>query len=548
MKSALPSGAPAPSFDDPLGMLSACHRRIERQFATLARLQRHLPERGCDDDARAAARAILKYFDDAAPNHHADEEQSLFPRLAALRPPVAPDLVAALLAEHATLAERWNRLRPLLSGIADGAGAVLPPADVEAITAAYASHIAREDGELIPLARAKLDAGGACRDRPRNGGSPRRVLRPGREGMTLWLLRSLRLVAAAVALLALATGVRAQQPSPYAIDVPPWFTETFLDFRDDVADAAKNGRRLMIYFGQDGCPYCRQLMVTNFSQRPDRRQDAAALRPDRAQHLGRPRNDLDRRTRHEREGARARARRPVHADAAVPRREGCCRRSPQRLLAAASLRGGARLRRRPAGEAARRSPPILRARPRSRRNATLADESVLRRGRPTTSRASPAASRSRSSSRRPYCSACDELHRDAMRRPDVQAQLARFDVARFELGVRTELTAPGGGRVRADAWARDLGVAYAPTIVFFDAGGREVFRIDAYLRAVPHRLGPRLRRERRVPQRTVVPALRPGARRAAARRRRLGRSPGIGAVGQSRGRDRRALAARTSRG
>jgi len=157
MKSGLPSAAPAPSFDDPLGMLFACHRRIERQLATLARLQRHLPENGCDDDACAAARAILKYFDSAAPNHHADEEQSVFQRLAALRPPVAEVLVASLHVEHAALAERWNRLRPLLSGIAVGARAVLPPAEVEAITAAYATHIAREDGELIPLARAKLD-------------------------------------------------------------------------------------------------------------------------------------------------------------------------------------------------------------------------------------------------------------------------------------------------------------------------------------------------------------------------------------------------------
>ena len=72
-----------PGFDDPLGMLAACHRRIERELATLERLQRHLPEHGCDDDARAAAGAILKYFDGAAPNHDADEEQSLFPRLLA---------------------------------------------------------------------------------------------------------------------------------------------------------------------------------------------------------------------------------------------------------------------------------------------------------------------------------------------------------------------------------------------------------------------------------------------------------------------------------
>ena len=43
-------------------------------------------------------------------------------------------------------------------------------------------------------------------------------------------------------------------------------------------------------------------------------------------------------------------------------------------------------------------------------------------------------------------------------------------------------TAPEGAKVKADAWARDLACRYTPTIVFFDAGGREVFRIDAYLR------------------------------------------------------------------
>jgi len=70
-----------------------------------------------------------------------------------------------------------------------------------------------------------------------------------------------------------------------------------------------------------------------------------------------------------------------------------------------------------------------------------------------------------------------------LKRPEVRSQLARFDVARFGLGVRTELTAPRGDRIRADAWARDLRVAYAPTFVFFDVDGGEVFRIDAYMRA-----------------------------------------------------------------
>jgi|GEM_PF-2722120 len=90
------SEATAPAFDDPLGMLLACHRRIERQLATLARLQRHLPEHGCDVDARAAARGILRYFDTAAPSHHADEEVSVFPRLRGAVPGRADMLVADL--------------------------------------------------------------------------------------------------------------------------------------------------------------------------------------------------------------------------------------------------------------------------------------------------------------------------------------------------------------------------------------------------------------------------------------------------------------------
>ena len=59
----------------------------------------------------------------------------------------------------------------------------------------------------------------------------------------------------------------AQMPSPHAIDIPSWFATTFLDFREDVDDAAREGKRLLVYFGQDGCPYCAKLMATNFAQR-----------------------------------------------------------------------------------------------------------------------------------------------------------------------------------------------------------------------------------------------------------------------------------------
>ena len=48
--------------------------------------------------------------------------------------------------------------------------------------------------------------------------------------------------------------VHAQLASPHAISIPRWFAETFLDFREDIADARRDGKRLMVYFGQDGCP------------------------------------------------------------------------------------------------------------------------------------------------------------------------------------------------------------------------------------------------------------------------------------------------------
>ncbi len=47
---------------------------------------------------------------------------------------------------------------------------------------------------------------------------------------------------------------------------PEWFKESFLDLAEDVADAADENKRLVVYFWQPGCPYCSQLWEDNFSQ------------------------------------------------------------------------------------------------------------------------------------------------------------------------------------------------------------------------------------------------------------------------------------------
>ncbi len=48
------------------------------------------------------------------------------------------------------------------------------------------------------------------------------------------------------------------------IQVPPWFKISFLDLRDDLKEATAAKKRVMLYFGQNGCPYCKRLMEVDF--------------------------------------------------------------------------------------------------------------------------------------------------------------------------------------------------------------------------------------------------------------------------------------------
>ena len=50
-------------------------------------------------------------------------------------------------------------------------------------------------------------------------------------------------------------------------EYPPWFKESFLEFADDIAEAAEQGKRVMLLFHQDGCPYCNLLVERNLSQK-----------------------------------------------------------------------------------------------------------------------------------------------------------------------------------------------------------------------------------------------------------------------------------------
>lgn len=143
-----------------LELFGACHDRVERQCATLLRMGPHVAEQGFDAAARDAAMAVMRYFELAAPLHHQDEEQDLFPAVseAALAAGESIPLVwvEELLAQHRQLAELWASLRATLQALCDGQSCDWPLAQVQAFVLHYHAHLALENEHLLPWARSHL--------------------------------------------------------------------------------------------------------------------------------------------------------------------------------------------------------------------------------------------------------------------------------------------------------------------------------------------------------------------------------------------------------
>lgn len=74
-------GKPDSGFDDPIGMLKDCHRRIESFLRILCVVVDRAQGRSLAEEEREAVKAALQYFRTGGQRHTADEEESLFPRL-----------------------------------------------------------------------------------------------------------------------------------------------------------------------------------------------------------------------------------------------------------------------------------------------------------------------------------------------------------------------------------------------------------------------------------------------------------------------------------
>lgn len=146
----------APGFDQPIAVLKHCHDRIRKQLATLRQMPGHLARHGADEQAKQAAQAVLKYFDKAAPLHHADEEENLVPMLRSVAQgedaATLDELVPGILREHREMDAMWQTLQEQLRAIADGSAATLPASAVQDFCVRYGEHMEREEARIAPMA------------------------------------------------------------------------------------------------------------------------------------------------------------------------------------------------------------------------------------------------------------------------------------------------------------------------------------------------------------------------------------------------------------
>lgn len=146
-------------FDEPLRLLSDCHRRIEHFLSILLKVADKQPGGPLNQEYRRALEAAMQYFKNAAPRHQADEEQSLFPRLRDRKDENIRRVLSEidrLECDHEIAAEFHRRIKTIVEEwLREGLLAPVQRARLSVLLRIleflYSQHIALEDRKLFPL-------------------------------------------------------------------------------------------------------------------------------------------------------------------------------------------------------------------------------------------------------------------------------------------------------------------------------------------------------------------------------------------------------------
>jgi thioredoxin-related protein len=288
------------------------------------------------------------------------------------------------------------------------------------------------------------------------------------------------LVLPANAIAASETELRPGMVNPGHEEQPDWFKVSFLDLYEDIAEAADNDKRVMVYFFQDGCPYCKKLLEDNFGQREitDKTRkhfDVVTLNiwGDREVTVG----DKVMTEKQFAEALKVQYTPTLiffnENNKAVYRANGYY--PPEKFDVVLDYVG-------------------------QKKEAEIKFQDYLAQVAPQPAsgklhtEVSNVATGDLQAALEPdkyllvifgqkQCATCDELHLDILQREESKQLLQRLNVAVIDMWSDDNITTPDGSEQKIAEWAKQLDIKYAPSLVYFNDKGEEVFRSDAYLRS-----------------------------------------------------------------
>lgn len=268
-------------------------------------------------------------------------------------------------------------------------------------------------------------------------------------------------------------------PLTEPLSLPAWFKLSFLDLREDLADARRSNRGLIVYFGRHDCAYCKALLEKNWGREDivaytQRYFDVIAIDV-----LGnRPLTDPQNREMSEKAYA-AQHKANFTPTLHIYDRDGKLAlkltgyRPPYQFKAALEFVADNHHRQENfATYYGRAQPAEGYGNPELNRQAEIHYNGKLL---------------DLSKSRKPVlvvfeqprCHACDILHGGPLQNTQILQRLKQFNAVQLDSSSQQAIITPAGRRTTSAAWARELYLDYTPTLMFFDAQGNEVVRIDS---------------------------------------------------------------------
>lgn len=264
---------------------------------------------------------------------------------------------------------------------------------------------------------------------------------------------------------------------------PKWFKQSFLDIREDIAEAAEEGQRVVLYFYQDGCPYCKKLLQDNYGNR-DISEYSRKHFDTIAVNMWGDREVVDINGEDSTEKQFAEDLRVLFTPTMLMLNEqgGVVLRingyyHPSKFMAALKYVASKQ-------EVTSTFREYYGEQPQIKATGRLhVEDSYIR---------PPYDLRTeRRGSSKPLlvmfeqkqCLACDELHLDILQREESRKEKAKLDIVLLDMWSNVRLTTPDGRRMPAREWAKELNIQNSPSFVFFNGEGHEIFRAEAYLKA-----------------------------------------------------------------